>query len=263
MELTLGWLYYDLMNTYGDRGNILILKNRAEKRNIKVKIIQFSVDSEASDLNKADLLFMGGAEDRQQQIVAKDLVKDKKDILISKINAGIPGLFICGAYQFLGKYYQTADNVKIPGLGLLPFYTIQTNKDNQRLIGDIVVKMENKTLLHSDYFKNSFDQLLIGFENHGGSTFLDKDEALVTPIGKAIKGFGNNGRDLKEGAVFLNTVGTYLHGPVLPKNPKLADFFIAKALELKYNQPVILNDLDDTLYKQNRNYLLKKLNVKN
>ncbi len=259
MQLTLGWLYSDLMNTYGDRGNVKVIVYRAEKRKLKLEVKELSIGSNYRDILACDLLFMGGAEDRQQKIVAADLVKDKHKALAEKINRGTPGLYICGAYQFLGEYYQTADGIRLKCLNILPFYTISpSEKNNKRLIGDIVVKITNNQLLSSIH--NSDDTYLVGFENHGGRTYLSNNRFA---IGRVIKGFGNNEKDANEGYVFKNTIGTYLHGPILPRNPALADLLLEKAIELKYNQKVSLKPLEDQLELTNRKFLLKTLNVKN
>jgi len=193
MNLNLGWLYYDLMNTYGDQGNIQTLKHRCEQRQIKVKIIKFSVPSPASLLEKCDLLLMGGAEDHQQELVNKDLKSQKSQILQTKIRAGTPGLFICGAYQFLGQYFITANNMKLKNcLKVMPLYTQNSKAKQKRLIGEIVVKLTHSVLLNSSYFQSSLSQYLVGFENHGGRTILiDKQNHL----GKVLKGYGNNDKD--------------------------------------------------------------------
>lgn len=262
MKLVLGWLYHDLMNTYGDRGNILSLIYRAKERGINIELKKISIGSNYKDLTAVDFFMMGGAEDRQQEIVAKDLREDKKKVLQNKIESGVPGLFICGAYQFLGKYYQKADKTIIECLNILPIYTEQNNKHSKRIIGDIVVKISNKKLLKSPYFSNNQgyqSTLLIGFENHGGRTITD-DKSKT--IGNTLLGIGNNEGDLTEGYIYKNSISTYLHGPVLPKNPQLADFILAKALEVKYNEKIILSPLEDALENKNRSYLLKKLNVR-
>ena len=228
-KLVIGWLYPDLMSTYGDRGNILVLKKRSEWRNIDVKIKRINVGFDHKQLVICDLLFMGGAQDTQQKIVSRDFSTGKITLLKKLIEAGTPGLYICGAYQFLGQYYKEADGTKIPGLGILDLYTEHPGEGTERLIGNIII--------------NSPLGKLVGFENHGGRTHLANKKFA---FGKVIKGFGNNGEDKTEGILYKNSIGTYLHGPVLPKNPKLADFLIQKALELKYGK-VKLSKLDDNL----------------
>lgn len=243
-DLTIGWLYPELMSTYGDRGNIIVLQKRCEWRGIKVEIKRLDVGFNVDDLKDCDLLFMGGAQDKQQQIVANDL-KKKREELKRIIENGIPGLYICGAYQFLGKYYKEADGSFIKGLDILDLFTENPGANNPRLIGNIVIEINNTSV--------------VGFENHGGKTYLGK---LVKPLGKVIRGFGNNGEDLTEGAVYKNSFGTYLHGPILPKNPQFADLLIKLALEKKYNSPINLSPLNDSLETQAHNAIAKRLNVR-
>lgn len=248
-SLTLAWLYPDLMNTYGDRGNIVILQKRCEWRGIEVKIAKISVGDDIEQLKKSDLIFMGGAQDTQQEIVNEDLFKNKGPILKEQIENETPGLFICGAYQFLGNYYITADGKKLPGLGIFPMYT--QNPGKERLIGNIALKIHNsKFIIHNS--------LIVGFENHGGRTYL---EDATMAFGEVIKGFGNNGKDRTEGIIYKNSIGSYLHGPILPKNPELADWLIQKALEKKYNKDLKLKTLDDTMEKNAKLSVVKSLNV--
>jgi hypothetical protein len=246
-NLTVGWLYPELMSTYGDRGNILVLKKRCEWGEIKIKINKLNIGFTDKDLRKCDLLFMGGAQDKQQQITAFDLMQKKKT-LQEMIEDSIPGLYICGAYQFLGKYYKEADGTVIEGLGILDLYTESPEVNFPRLIGNCIAKMPD-------------GNMIVGFENHGGRTYLGKQ---VKPLGKIIKGFGNNGRDGTEGAVYRNSFGTYLHGPFLPKNPKFADYLIKIALKKKYKvSPTIsLSPLNDSLEKKARNAIANRLGVK-
>ncbi len=253
-SITIGWLYPDLMSTYGDRGNIIVLQKRAEWRGINVKVENVSLDTEYSILNTCDLLFMGGAQDTQQEIVNRDLQRAKGRTLASMIEDSIPGLYICGAYQFLGKYYKTADHKKLPGLGVFKMFTENPGERYERLIGNVIVnpKIEGLT------------QPLIGFENHGGRTYLEyKNERL----GDVSTGFGNNGKDGSEGIVYKNSFGTYLHGPILPKNPQLADLLLTKALEQKYDEPFDsaqgakfhLEPLGDSIEQKAREAIINKL----
>lgn len=241
--LTIGWLYPDLMSTYGDRGNILVLQKRCEWRNIDTQIKRLDVGFLESELKSCDLLFMGGAQDTQQKIVSHDFSTTKKALLKEMVEAGTPGLYICGAYQFLGQYYKETDGTKIPGLGILELYTENPGESEKRLIGNIII--------------DSPLGKIVGFENHGGRTYLN-DKKLS--FGKVIKGFGNNGKDKTEGIMFGNSIGTYLHGPVLPKNPKLADFLIQKALRQKYRK-AHLKTLDDSLENKARRLIAKRFDV--
>lgn len=256
--LTIGWLYPDLMSTYGDRGNIMVLSKRAEWRGIKVIVKQISLDTKNQELETSDLLFMGGAQDTQQEIVNHDLQRAKGRALISAIEKGIPGLYICGAYQSLGKYYRTADNKKLPGLGIFPLFTENPSgveplrtapgEKHPRLIGDVVIELKIDGLT----------QPLIGFENHGGRTYLDyKNQRL----GDVIHGFGNNGKDGSEGIVYKNSFGTYLHGPILPKNPQLADLLLTHALEQKYGEKFHLEPLNDSIEQKARETVMKKVGI--
>ena len=250
-SITIGWLYPDLMRTYGDRGNIIVLQKRAEWRGINVKIEQISLDSQLSSLNSCDLLFMGGAQDTQQEIVNRDLLSKKGKTLISQIEKGIPGLYICGAYQFLGKYYRTADNKKLKGLGVFPLYTENPGEKALRLIGNIVVEPNRQWSVVSGQLSP-----LVGFENHGGRTYLN-DKSLA--LGTVVSGFGNNSEDKTEGIVYKNSFGSYLHGPILPKNPQLADLLLTLALEQKYNKKFHLEPLDDSIEQKARETVMKKL----
>lgn len=244
-SITIGWLYSDLMNTYGDRGNIIVLQKRAEWRGINVRIEEIFVDSSEKRLATCDLLFMGGAQDTQQEIVNQDLQGAKGRTLGTMIKNGTPGLYICGAYQFLGKYYKTADGKKLPGLGVFPLYTENPSEKVKRLIGNIVVKP-----------RLNLKQPLVGFENHGGRTYLE-DKSMS--LGTVLNGHGNNAKDSTEGIVDKNSFGTYLHGPILPKNPQLADLLLTLALEKKYGEKFHLEPLDDSLSQKARDIILKRL----
>lgn len=245
-NLKIAWLYPDLMSTYGDRGNIIVLQKRSEWRGIKVEIERVYLSTNYKLLSTCDLFFMGGAQDTQQEIVNKDLFENKGKILKKKIENGTPGLFICGAYQFLGKYYKTAEGKILKGLGLFPLYT--ENPGGQRLIGNILVEPTTYNLLTTTY--------LVGFENHGGRTYLeDKSFAFA----KVMKGHGNNGKDQTEGIIYKNAIGTYLHGPILPKNPELADFLTQKALEIKYKEEIRLEPLDDSMEKKASEVIVKRI----
>lgn len=247
--LAIGWLYPDLMSTYGDRGNIIVLQKRCEWRGIDVKIAKITIETKREILRECDLLFMGGAQDTQQEIVNKDLFEKKGKLLIEKIENGTPGLFICGAYQFLGKYYKTAEGKILNGLGLFDLHT--ENPGGERLIGNILIEP-----LHKSSIINHKSLRFVGFENHGGRTYFEKG---ANPFAKVIKGFGNNGEDGTEGILYKNAIGTYLHGPILPKNPELADFLIQKALEIKYKEEIKLEPLDDSIEKKAREVIVNKI----
>lgn len=244
-KIIIGWLYPDLMSIYGDRGNIITLQKRCEWRGIDVEIKRVGLESKEKELSTLDLVMMGGAQDAQQTIVAKDLEK-KKSALSHMIESGIPGLYVCGGFQFLGHYYKEADGTVIEQLGILDVYT--ESPGGSRLIGNLAIEVTGLPI-HATF---------VGFENHGGRTKLGKD---VKPLGKVLKGFGSNAEDGTEGAVYKNSVGTYFHGPILPKNPELADYLIGKALEKKYKKKMILEEIDDFLSQKARGVVLHTLGL--
>lgn len=248
--LRIGWLYPELMSTYGDRGNIITLQKRCQWRGITAEIKRLDIGYSEKELRSCDFLFMGGAQDRQQKIVSTDL-KKKKTVLKEMIENGIPGLYICGAYQFLGKYYKEADGTVIKGLNILDLYTEHPGEQHPRLIGNIVIELDARR-----YSLNA--DTLVGFENHGGRTYL---ESGVKPLGRVLQGFGNNGGDSSEGAVYKNSFCTYLHGPILPKNPHFTDFLIKLALKKKYQSPINLSPLNDDLEWQAHKTIAKRLGI--
>lgn len=259
MKLVIGYLYPDLMNIYGDTGNIITLKKRCEWRGIDVEIKEISVGNKLKK-GEVDIFFFGGGQDQQQNLVAADLVKsDKGKVIKQEVERGVPLLSICGGYQLLGEYYQPFDGPKLIGTDLFPVYT---KASNDRMIGNIVIRMQSaelrvKTLasqglanLDEQVLKNSklntldSELLLVGFENHSGKTYLKEGGQ---PLGKVVKGFGNNGEDQTEGCIYRNAIGCYMHGSLLPKNPTLADWLIEKALEAKEGKDIYLEPIDDTL----------------
>lgn len=254
-QITIGWLYPTLMNVYGDIGNLKALQKRLEWRDIDCLVKYLEPGFNPNELKNCDIILMGGAQDKQQEIVAKDLYLKKK-YLKDLIENKVPGLYVCGAYQFLGNYYKKSNGEIIKGLGIFDLYT--KNLEDTRLIGNLIAKSDNFGYL-------------IGFENHGGKTYLGKN---IMPLARVIKGFGNNGNlpamqdgkalqagDNTEGAIYKNSIGTYLHGPILPKNPKLADYLIQKALENKYQTKIELKKLDNLYEKEARLTIAKKLKV--
>jgi len=243
-KLIIGWLYPTLMNIYGDRGNIIAIQKRSSLRDIETEVNMLDLGFDKKDLGQCDILLMGGAQDKQQETVAKDLF-EKKNELKNMVENGIPGLYICGAYQFLGNYYKEASGNIIKGLEIFDLFTENPGENAKRLIGNMIFKTEN------------FGKI-VGFENHGGRTYLGKN---IKAFGKVIKGFGNNGKDKTEGAIYKSSIGTYSHGPILPKNPKLTDYLIKTALEHKYKQPIELNKLDDSLEQKARLAIAKRLSV--
>lgn len=226
MKLRVAHLYPDLLNLYGDSGNILCIKKRCEWRGIECEVTPL-LSGRDFDFSDYDLIFIGGGQDREQKVVLSDLTVSKRDSLYNAVESGKVILAICGGYQLLGKFYETADGEHLDFTGILDFYT---GSGDKRLIGNYEFKTEEKIRI-------------IGFENHSGRTFLGDG---VKPLGKVIKGFGNNGADKTEGARYKNTFCTYCHGPMLPKNPDFADMLIAKALLGRYDS-VDLPALDCSL----------------
>lgn len=247
------------MSTYGDRGNIIVLKKRCEWRGIETEVLRLDLGFKIEDLRKCDLLFMGGAQDRQQKIVSSDLTPKKIKALKEMIDDEIPGLYICGAYQFLGNYYKEADGTKIPGLNIFDLYTENPGINKPRLIGNIVTKIQGSPIRLASLAQGKIEtSILVGFENHGGRTYLGK---TLKSFGQVVEGFGNNGEDKTEGAVYKNSFGTYLHGPILPKNPHIADLLIKLALEKKYKKEINLSPLDDSLERQAHKAIVNRLQV--
>jgi lipid II isoglutaminyl synthase (glutamine-hydrolysing) len=237
MELNICHLYPDLLNVYGDLGNILILKNRAEQRGIQVNIYNVSTGDAFEDDNY-DIVFFGGGQDYEQSIVSKDLMETKRDSLIKFIEDSKVFLCICGGYQLLGKYYTTPEGEKLQGLGALDIYTEGGEK---RFIGN--------TVIHNEEFNETY----VGFENHSGRTYLGN----IKPLGKVLAGYGNNGEDGYEGCIYKNTYCTYFHGSLLSKNPELADRLILKALECKYGD-VQLEELDDSFERKAKEFIINR-----
>lgn len=241
MELNICHLYPDLLNVYGDVGNILILKHRAEARGIKVNIINTSLNDEF-DVENTDILFFGGGQDYEQSIVSDDLKTNKKDKLKEYVESNKVVIAICGGYQLLGNYYMAPNGERIEGLGILD---IHTDGGETRFIGN--------TIIHNEEFNETY----VGFENHSGRTYING----LKPLGKCITGFGNNGEDGYEGCIYKNTYCSYFHGSLLSKNPELADRFLSIALNNKYEN-VTLEPLDDTLELKAKNYMIKRLESK-
>lgn len=231
MELRICHFYPDLLNLYGDRGNIMTLVNRARWREIDVRVEERGLGDPIT-VGAHDLYFIGGGEDRQQRLAADDLRATKGDVLKQATAAGAVALAVCGGYQLFGHSYRPAEGPELLGLGLLDLTTVHPGKAARRLVGNIVIRSPElgKTTL-------------VGFENHGGRTYLGPQSR---PLGKVVVGFGNNGEDHTEGAVCGTVYGTYLHGPLLPKNATFADYLIALALLPRYGE-IHLRPLDDAV----------------
>lgn len=226
--LTLGHLYPDQLNLYGDRGNILTLRRRCELRGIEMRVVGLGIgDALAPD--EYDMLFIGGGQDKEQAPVAQDLYEMKGIGLWAAIEDDMPVLAVCGGYQLLAHYYRPAHGPDMRGLGVFDAWTIHKGPQAPRCIGNIAINWNGKTL--------------VGFENHGGRTYL----GTARPLGKVLKGYGNNSEDHTEGAVYRNAYGTYLHGSLLPKNPHFADHLITIALQRKYGT---INRAEEAWYEQ-------------
>jgi lipid II isoglutaminyl synthase (glutamine-hydrolysing) len=257
LELTIGWLYPTLMSTYGDRGNVITIERRAQWRGFNVKVVSLDQASTPEDIKSVDVIVGGGAQDRQQEIVMRDLQGGKADAMREKIENGTPGVFTCGSPQLLGHYYEPAYGQRIDGLGILDLVSIHPGEGARRCIGNLVIEVTASRLAQDLKEMIGTTPYLVGFENHGGRTKLGKVEAL----GKVVYGLGNNGEDGTEGAFYQNAIATYSHGPLLPKNPFVADWLIQTALRLKYQQPISLKPMDDELAKLGREAMFKKLKV--
>ena len=240
MKLTIGHLYPDLLNLYGDRGNIQCFRKRLEWRGIEAEVIPF-LSGDAIDFSKLDIILLGGGSDREQELVCGQLQNIKQDFKDYVENDGVV-LAVCGGYQLLGKYYKT-DKKNIEGLSILD---ITTEWEPERLIRNIVL---NSPL---------FDTPVVGFENHGGRTHIGKH----TPFGKVFYGLGNTGKSGYEGVVYKNVIGTYLHGPLLPKNPHVCDYLLAKALKRKYGEDIPLDPLTDKLEHLANSYIVDRYSDK-
>ena len=258
LELTLGWLYPNLMSTYGDRGNVICLQRRCQWRGLDVRIKALDQQTNADEFQRVDLLIGGGAQDRQQEIVMRDLRGDKATILKEKIAAGTPGIFTCGSPQLLGHYYEPALGQRIEGLGLFDLTTVHPGTKAHRCIGNLVIQVTAGRLAKElTAILGDACPYLIGFENHGGRTQLGQVEALA----QVLYGYGNNGKDGTEGAFYRNAIATYSHGPVLPKNPFLADWLLQTALAEKYQEAILLPALDDSLAMQAREAMFQRLGI--
>lgn len=235
MEIHICHLYPDLLNSYGDIGNVLIMKRRLEKRGIDVHIHSLTT-GEHFDKDLYDIVFFGGGQDFEQSIVSEDLKATKRDDIQAYIEEGKVFIAICGGYQLLGHYYMSANNERLEGLKILNIYT---EKGGRRAIDNMIIQRGN------DY--------LVGFENHSGKTYINDLESL----GKVVYGFGNNGDDGQEGCRYKNTIGTYLHGPLFSKNPELCDELLQAALSLKYGD-ITLEPMDDTFEKKAKQVILDR-----
>ncbi|MCD8106301.1 MAG: glutamine amidotransferase [Lachnospiraceae bacterium] len=235
MKITIGHLYPDLLNLYGDRGNIQCMKKRCEWRGIEAEAREFQITDEV-DFKDLDIVLLGGGSDREQMLVCEKLKTIREDFH-AYVEDGGTVIAVCGGYQLLGHYYDTSEG-RIEGLSLVDLYTEQ---GSPRLISNIVIENEE------------FSHPIVGFENHGGRTFIGENR----PLGKVLFGFGNNGKDGAEGVLYKNVIGTYLHGPLLPKNPHICDYLLENALEKKYGTHE-LTPLDDAQELEANRYIVER-----
>ncbi len=224
--LTAVHLYPDVLNIYGDRGNVIALRYRCEARGIRLTVLDVSI-GDPFDPEAADIVLVGGGQDREQRRIADDLVA-RGPALRAAIDAGLPALVVCGGFQLFGHRYVDHQGGIIPGISVFDLETRHPGPRADRCIGDVVLETPEGEV--------------VGFENHGGRTYLAPGQA---PFGRVLRGFGNNAEDGTEGARTKNAIGTYLHGSLLPKNPALTDELILLALRRRYGPDVTLAPLPD------------------
>lgn len=227
MDLRIAFLYPELMNIYGDRGNILALSRRAEWRGIDVQVDKVTI-GDPIDPGYYDFYFFGGGQDKQQIAVANDLQGEKGDAIKEAVEKGAVILSVCGGYQLLGRYYRPFDEADLPGIGL---FDAHTEAGKTRYIGNVLIDCALPGV-----------GTIVAFENHSGRTYLGSG---CSPLGKSIIGGGNNGEDGTEGAVYKTAYGCYLHGSLLPKNPCFADLLLSQALARRHGS-VELTSIDST-----------------
>ena len=227
MELKICHLYPDVLNLYGDGGNIMCMRKRLVWRGIGAEITRLPIGAKES-LAPYDIVFIGGGQDFEQQVLLEDLHRGRADEIRAAANDGVVFLTICGGYQMMGHYYETFDGQRCDFIGLLDLRTVGAK---QRMIGNYKFRCT----------ENAGGSVIVGFENHSGRTYLGQG---LEPLGTVLSGFGNNGEDKTEGAHWKNVFGTYSHGPMLPKNPAFCDLLLSTALERKYGRAG-LEPLDD------------------
>lgn len=229
MEIRVAHLYPSLMNIYADRGNIICLAQQCRWRGLDFVVDEFGPGEEPR-WSDYDFFYLGGGQDREQLLVCRDLAV-KGAGLIEAVNGGAVLLAICGGYQLLGEYYRTASGDTMEGIGLFSAYTVAGRK---RCIGNVAVEAE----------LDGKRVILAGFENHSGKTYISEGQ---TPLGRVLSGYGNNAEDGTEGIMYRNAIGTYLHGPLLPKNSELTDFLLEQCLRHRYGPQAGLAPLEHSL----------------
>jgi lipid II isoglutaminyl synthase (glutamine-hydrolysing) len=229
-------LYPELMNIYADRGNLLLLERRCRWRGLGFELLRSDL-GESLDPDGADLFYLGGGQDRDQKRCAYDLVEHKRAALVQAAARGAIVFGVCGGYQLLGHSYELPDET-LPGIGLVDVKTLR--EPGPRLIGNVAIEVE---------LTPGRRQVLAGFENHGGRTYVANQSR---PLGRVLKGHGNNGKDGHEGVRDGTVLGTYLHGPLLPKNVWLADWLIATALGMPEPLPALDDELETAAHAEAR-----------
>lgn len=248
MKVNIAYLYPEELNLYGDTGNVEILVYRLRKRGFDVELrkINSTTKVDVSFVKDTDILFMGGGPDSGQKEMYQDLVQNKGPYIKEYVENGGVSLFICGSYQLMGKYYKSADGTVLDGLGVFDLYTQHFGHDKPRCVGNTLYELSG-SITTDPVFKNLFRgsqavahhetheyhelTTIVGFENHGGRTYLSQN---MKPFAKVLVGYGNNSEDKTEGVHYKNSIGTYSHGPILSKNPQLADYLIYKSLALRH-----------------------------
>jgi lipid II isoglutaminyl synthase (glutamine-hydrolysing) len=231
MNIRVGHLYPDYLNIYADRGNMAVFERRAAARGLEFEVTAIGL-GEPLRPGEHDLLYVGGGQDREQALIAKDIAA-KDEALRDAVAGGAAALAVCGGYQLFGRFYRDRYGGELPGAGVLP---LETYAGERRMIGDVLLECELEPGLR---------QTLAGFENHAGRTILDEG---AEPLGRVVAGFGNDGESGYEGCRVGRAIGTYLHGPLLPRNPWLADWLLAQAVAHRTSEePPVFEPLDDSL----------------
>ncbi|HPY85632.1 MAG TPA: glutamine amidotransferase [Ruminococcus flavefaciens] len=236
-------MYADMLDLYGDSGNMEVIGYRCRMRGIDCQVDTYSIDSEMPDFASYDLIYIGGGADLEQQHISADLLKCREGIK-KAYESGTFLFLICGGYQLMGKYYRDADGNDIPGLGLFDYFTVAPDSRKLRCIGNIVIR--------TTFTGETVD--MVGFENHGGQT-----QGVKTPLGEVLYGNGNCSKSKYEGYYEKNVIATYSHGPCLSKNPEIADYMISYCVNRGSDEKTELKKLDDTLEKQCRQVMLDRL----
>lgn len=237
MKIKITHLLPDLLNLYGDNGNIECLRHRLLWRGIEVEVTEHTRDMGAPDLNETDILFIGGGSEKEER-TAVEILRNYSDAIKEYIDRDKTLIAVCGGFPLLGRYYTDGDE-KIEGISALDIYTEAADK---RIIGDIIIKSE------------LIDSTVVGFTNHGGKTYING----YTPLGEVVYGVGNNGEDTGEGIHFKNVFATYIHGPLFPKNPKLCDFVLERTLAVKYEDFNGLAPLEDDLENKAHRFIIDR-----